>query len=226
MKDAIKEKLVELTKKHEEKLNHYHRFNFHEIQTRRQNIDFVKELYDDCINELLDLDMVGQNTFLTDFGVGDKGKPFKFNNKIIIPPTHVINFNLLYASTIIKLYDDGLLTFNNEAFGNVITTIIRNRKEIKKEHGSDNVWFLTKIIINWTYGELGSEKSKYNVSPFRMISLYCHGLFNTLIEMCPNSIVKIYVDEIYISHYENDYVKRSIHHILDKLGLPYEIEKL
>lgn len=221
MKEKIKEMLIELTSKHEGILESFKKEpNYH-----YKNTADLSFLYDDCMNQLMIV--VGSDKLIKwNFPTTDKGRAYNYKSDIKGQPTHVIEFNGLYPNVLLKLYDEGLLKFNCKAFGDVILTLFRNKDFFKKEFLSSDVWLLTKILINWTYGKLGSDKSIYSVDIFRMISLYTKPFFDMLIEMCPKSILEIKIDEIYIKNYDNEYVNKCIHHVLDKLDLPYEIEKI
>lgn len=221
MKTEIEEKLIYLASKHKDLLASFKTNpNYH-----YKNPSDLSDLYDDCINELMLIDGIGDKSIKWEFPV-DKGKNYQYRSDLSLPATHLISFNNLYPNIVIKLYDDGILDFNCDAFGDIVINLFRYKKYYKDQFKSSDTWLLTKLLINWTYGKLGSDKSTYSISPFRMISLYTKGYFDTLIEMCPKSIIKIDCDEIYIKDYDNDYVKNCIHHILNKLNMPYTIDKL
>jgi hypothetical protein len=217
MKNKIKETLILLAKTHTTTLDY--------LRTDLTDSKIILELYSDCLNELLKLDDVNNN-FKWDFQI-ERGSMYRYTSDVTCKSTHVIEFPRLYLNTILKLHDTNLIEFNNDAYGNILIGIIRNINEFKTEFGSNtNAWFLTKIFLNWSYGFIGSDKNRYKIDNYKIISLYCKGIFDMLIEMCPKSIISINVDEIYIQHYDIIYVKRAIHHVLDKTGLPYIVEKL
>lgn len=134
------------------------------------------------------------------------------------------------------------MKFNNRPYGMMVTELIRHKADIKERFNkqpegdtvedyltdkilNENVWYLTKMLINWAYADLGGP-SRFQVSHYNMIANYTKGMFDMLIEMLPAFVQEIDVDTIYITHYDVEFVSNIVHHVLDKVGLPYEVTKI
>lgn len=151
----------------------------------------------------------------------------------------IIEFEFLYSEILIKLYRNKEVKFSNEIFGESLIYLLENRKILRSESlkminennnledylitkiKSDNFWYLTKLIINFTYYELGSN-SNISITNFKKISQYTKNTFDLLMKELPNNVISINVDEIKILNY-ND-VKEKISDILYRLELPYNIK--
>jgi len=252
MKDKLMDKLYQLTQIHmDEILNHRRYFEEKSLnrqrRSRRRNggQPNVSPLYHKCIDELVklydegdsDVFLFKQSVVRTNsyrYGTGERSNlPLQY--------MYEVNFPSLYPTIMLKLYDEGIMKFNNRPFGVVVTELIRHKVDIKERFTgppsedsfedyfvdkiiNDNVWYLVKILINWTHTILGIG-SKYQVTHWGMISQYTKGQFDMLIDMLPDFIHEIDVDVIRFTHYDTEHVSKIIHHVLDKTGLPYEVTK-
>lgn len=224
--------LYQLSIKHKEFLTSY-KFNLDSrLRKMQPKYQILTEFYEDCVlsltsifgDEIIDTNIISRIT---------KDERYSYLNKTQSSPTHVIQFENLYSNVLVKLYDNNIIKFRHEKFGIMITSLIKHRKYIKQYFSQkstcdkfpdylydtmirQNVWFLTKILINMTYSRI---KIKYKISNFQHIHNYTKHIFNMLNEMAIVNLINI--DIIYINSDSINTVK----HILDKLELPYTIEE-
>lgn len=251
MNEELINKLCELAQIHRATIQEHRDYFIDRAKPRatRDNLDRPNlrfGIYYPCITELMTLygevDKWDEKILRVTNG---KTSSFTYrrNHTIETPSmhTHTVTFEAMYPNIMLKLYEDNIMKYSNKAFGAMVNDLFKHRSEIKRRFTTaredtienylvdkithDDIWYLTKILINATYAELGSD-SKFKVTHFKSISTYASGQFNQLIEMLGNFVLEINVDTIHLSHYNVDYVKDIVHHVLDKTGLPYSIEEV
>jgi hypothetical protein len=213
--NILKNKLKILSEEYDDILSNHNEIN---------SLQILTDLYNSIIFNIMGNDKITHNSNPSRLTYETLG--FKYNSELE-PENNIfrINFDSLYANTLVKLYEEKKIVFENEDYGKLITTIIKLKNEIRKEFSNTNVWTLTKILINLTYHQI-HYNSYFKVFNSHMITSYCHNTFKTLITMLPNNIIKINVNLILILDYEHPRVKKIVDHLLNLTGLKFKIEQL
>ena len=193
---------------------------------RGDEIDLMHREYGNLILELtknIVEDIYSDNNFQTLFTKQTSGNyPFIRGSRALKgEASHVITFNSLYPNVILKLTDFGVLKYNHIGFNNYVIDIIKLYQHQDKK---SKIRYVTKSLVNYIFGILCSDKVEYGVLSISPITQYSGYIFDMLNSFINEDIKFINIDQIYLTNYEKN--KILIHYILDKIDLPYYVEKI
>lgn len=167
--------------------------------------------------------------FSSDFNYTGGTRGYIYNNEDNkhLENEYRISFKSLYPNVILKLSNENILTFNNEAYKTVVLTLFKNYESIISENNLEcSEKYLINFLKNYTYGFLNSKHNQYAIHPFKIISKYMTGYYELLKSLVPTMINGINVDEIYLNSLYNpedleDYSNICMEYFLDKCDMPY-----
>lgn len=144
-----------------------------------------------------------------------------------------LEFHMMYPRILQKLIQNNKISFNNPVFGVIYDKLLEARYKldsweliceaydgINPEH-EKNMGNLIRTLLNYTYGALPSKKSLYTTSQIDLVCGYYKGTLNKIFDKF-DTVAYINTDEIWVDGMEE---LGKIGKELDKLGLPYGLEK-
>lgn len=226
-----------------ESILEFYRVQKHSLKEGETNRTIQRKLYISCMNFLLEgngydfrLVFNGDVKYDLKSSIKQHGIPYRYNphnythRDTVTEATHKIVFNSLYFNTILILEDTKVIEFSSKEYKDVIMTLIKSAyklRKIAKAENKEHLSYLIKFLVNFTYGILGSAKFNVSVTNFNTIAEYSKPFFDKLVEEFPSSILKIYVDEIFILDLDtNEKLRKTLRQILCEMNIPYDIVKL
>lgn len=136
-----------------------------------------------------------------------------------------LEFNKLYPSLMVQLYESGEMTFNNTKFGELYSFIIKNYSEIRRyfynllPQNFLNVSHLLKFYINYTYGVLGNGRF-IECNNLGLVTEKCRNMLDSINDRYSNNV--IYIDTDTIFFYKINQIP-DVQEYLNQFDLEYEL---
>lgn len=130
----------------------------------------------------------------------------------------MIEFNSMYATLLIKLIDNDIITLKNKKYYTFFKFMVINRVKFKKNLGS---YYICKMLINFFFGLLTYEYShteheKIGCRNFENFEIYKHLLYINIKNQLKNDLIYLDTDQFF--YIDNNYTFN--------FDIPYEIENI